>query len=358
MMVVAAFGLPLHRGRARIVSVGSAIPVPLPCVLHPRVHIPHAASRDDSLEDPYLDPRKGIGSDYGEGFTQGNFGTSGEYSEVELDVDTMNDRLKVKGAERHRQSQFPDEAFGLIFDLSVFVDVQRLQREAWDKVADNHGYSRFDFSSRPSSHIRDVMAERLLLHVFKWTSDIKEARALAYEQYETLIGLFEQSTIRDPGALIWLDAVLKQNIPCAIVSVFDRVTVRKVLERLGIDPTQVVLIAAEAELESRSERFLMACMELRRPPKQCIVFCNCVESIVAAHNVTAKAVAVVGDSTAHQLSAADLLLSTGFHELTIYGLRRLFASQGEGFMNLKKKRSDDGGRPTKPIKQATLEPPE
>ena len=82
------------------------------------------------------------------------------------------------------------------------------------------------------------------------------------------------------------------------------------------------------------------------------------ESIVAAHNVTAKAVAVVGDSTAHQLSAADLLLSSGFDELTIYGLRRLFASQGEGFMNLKKRRSDDGGQPTKPIKQATLELPE
>ena len=318
-----------------------------------------ATPRDDPLENHYVDPRRGIGSDYGEGFLQGTFGSSGEFSELDLDVDTMNDRLKVTGAERHRQSQFPDEALGLIFDLSVFVDVESKQRDAWDRVADSHGYRRFDFAGRPASHVRDMMAERLILHVFKWTSDIKEARALAFDHHELLVGLLsEQSELRDPSALKWLDAVFKQKIPCAIVSVFDRKTVNRVLQRLSIDVSQVAIIAAEAELESRSERFLAACMELRRPPEQCIVFCNSVESIVAAHNITAKAVAIVGDTTAHQLSGADLLLPSGFDELPIYGLRRLFANQGEGFMSLKKKRSEDHDRGSKPIAQATLEPPE
>ena len=127
-----------------------------------------ATPRDDPLENHYVDPRRGIGSDYGEGFLQGTFGSSGEFSELDLDVDTMNDRLKVTGAERHRQSQFPDEALGLIFDLSVFVDVESKQRDAWDRVADSHGYRRFDFAGRPASHVRDMMAERLILHVFKW----------------------------------------------------------------------------------------------------------------------------------------------------------------------------------------------
>ncbi len=326
---------------------------PFPPVNHV---VARAAPGDDPLENPYADPRRGIGADYGEGFLQGNFGSS---ELVELDVDTMNDQLKVTGAQRHRQSQFPDEAFGLIFDLSVFVDVESKQREAWDRVADSHGYRRFDFAGRPASHVRDMMAERLILHVFKWTSDIKEARALAFDHHELLITLLsEQSELRDPSVLKWLDAVFKQKIPCAIVSIFDRKTVRNVLERLKIDVTQVAIIAAEAELESRSERFLMACMELRRPPEQSIVFCNCVESIIAAHNITAKAVAIVGDATAHQLSGADLLLGSGFDELTIYGLRRLFANQGEGFMSLKKKRSEDDDRGCKPITQATLEPPE
>ena len=322
-----------------------------------RAGLARAGPGEDPLENPYADPRKGIGADYGEGFLQGTFGS--EFSEL-LDVDTMNDRLKVTGAERHRQSQFPDEAFGLIFDLSVFVDVESKQREAWDRVADAHGLRRFDFAGRPASHVRDMMAERLILHVFKWTSDIKEARKLAFDHHELLVGLLsEESEPRDPSVLKWLDAVFKQKIPCAIVSGFDRRTVRRLLERLSIDVTQVTIIAAEAELESRSERFLMACMELRRPPEQSIVFCNCVESIIAAHNITAKAVAVVGDSTAHQLSGADLLLPpSGFDELTIYGLRRLFADQGEGFMNLKKKRSEDDDRGPKPVTQATLEPRE
>ena len=98
-----------------------------------RAGLARAGPGEDPLENPYADPRKGIGADYGEGFLQGTFGS--EFSEL-LDVDTMNDRLKVTGAERHRQSQFPDEAFGLIFDLSVFVDVESKQREAWDRVAD------------------------------------------------------------------------------------------------------------------------------------------------------------------------------------------------------------------------------
>ena len=320
------------------------------------------ASRGSSedLNDPFRDPRRGIGSDYGEGFSSSTFGSSGEFNEVELDVDTLNESLKVRGAERHRQSQFPDEAFGLIYDLDVFVDVEKFQRAAWHSVADAHGYPRFDFAARPASHVRDMMPERLLLHVFKWTSDIKEARALAYEHYETLMGMLAADTeLRDGSgsALKWLDAVAKQNIPSAIVSVFDRRTVQAVLARLGIDGKNIVLIAAEAELESRSERFLMASMQMRRPPEQCIVFCTTVESITAAHNITAKAVALVGDSTAHQLATADLLLSpTGFAELTIYGLRRLFAGHGEGFMNLSKKKSEDDERDTKPVEQATIDP--
>ena len=316
--------------------------------------------RGSDLRDPFSDPRRGIGSDYGEGFLQGTFGSSGEFSEVELDVDTLNENLKVRGAERHRQMQHPDEAFGLIYDMDVFVDVEKFQREAWDRVADAHGYPRFDFAGRPASHVRDMMPERLLLHVFKWTTDIKEARGLAYEHYETLMGLLvDRSELRDRSGLSWLEATAKQNIPSAIVSTFDRRTAHAVLARLGIHTANFSLITAESELESRSERFLMACMELRRPPEQCIVFCSCVESIIAAHNITAKAVALVGDSTSHQLASADLLLSSGgFEDLTIYSLRRLFAGHGEGFMQLSKKKSEGDECDTKPIEQATIEPPE
>ena len=42
---------------------------------------------------------------------------------IQLDVDTLNEDLKVRGADRMRHLMHPDEAFGLIFDFdNVIVD--------------------------------------------------------------------------------------------------------------------------------------------------------------------------------------------------------------------------------------------
>jgi beta-phosphoglucomutase-like phosphatase (HAD superfamily) len=312
------------------------------------------ASHRREGDDILFDRRKTIGSDYGEGFS--TFG-SGEF--CEYDVEKMNSNLKATGAERMRHAMHPDQAFGLIYDLEVLVDVDDMVQEAWDAVACRHGFRKYDFSVRPASHIRDMLAEKILMYVFKWTDDIKMARALAFEFHETLLHLLaNKSALRDPNTMKWLDAVSKLHIPCAIVSTFDRQTVHRVLQQLRLDPTKYVIISAEDELESRSERFLKASLELRRAPEQCIVFCTCVESIIAAHNTTMRAVALPGDTPAPQLAAADLLLFQGFGELTIFNLRRLFANKGHDFMDLNKLNSTDEERDSKPIQQATIDPME
>ena len=44
-----------------------------------------------------------------------------------LDVDTLNEKLKLRGAERLRTAMRPDEAFGMIFCLEgVIVDMQQV----------------------------------------------------------------------------------------------------------------------------------------------------------------------------------------------------------------------------------------
>lgn len=295
--------------------------------------------------------RGNIGSDYGEGFTAFR-GRSLEG--ISMDVDTLNESLKVQGAERMKFAMYPDQAFGLIYDFDVFVDVKHMKCLAWDKVADVYGYPKFDFDGRPHSHIDEMMAEKVILYVFKWTTDIKEARAIVYDYNQILIQtLLNHGRLMPDGAHDWLKLVGEFQIPCSLVSFFDRNTVESVLTNLGIQSNFAAVISAEDEVENRSQAYLKACIELQRPPEQCAVFCTTVESITAAHNCTMRAVALVGQCTAPQLSNADLTI-LNFLELTIYNLRRLFANKGNEFMDLKKGKGYDTMDEKPQIRNATF----
>ena len=212
---------------------------------------------------------------------------------------------------------------------------------AWNRVADMHGKSRFDFTGRPQSHIDEMMAEKVVLYVFKWTNDIKEARAIVYDFNHVLVQtLLHHGTLTHSSARTWLDLVGEFQIPCSLVSFFDRSTIETLMKKLHMESKFAKIVTAEDEVENRSQAYLKASMDLQRPPEQCAVFCTTVESITAAHNCTMRAVAVVGHCTAPQLSNADLTI-LNFEELTIYNVRRLFANRGSNFMDLKKAKGYD-----------------
>lgn len=60
---------------------------------------------------------------YLQGFIQ--YRMTGE--STHLDVDTLNEKLQLKGAERMRTSMRPDEAFGMIFSFDgVIADMQQV----------------------------------------------------------------------------------------------------------------------------------------------------------------------------------------------------------------------------------------
>ena len=60
-----------------------------------------------------------------QGFMQ--YRVSGE--SMHLDVDTLNEKLKLRGAERLRTAMRPDEAFGMIFCLEgVILDMQQVPK--------------------------------------------------------------------------------------------------------------------------------------------------------------------------------------------------------------------------------------
>eukprot|EP00889_Picochlorum_renovo_P003151 jgi/Picre1/30181/NNA_005550.t1 len=304
-----------------MVRVGSNLPRPWNCLRVPlRSCTAHASSRNHSSSP------NNAGSEYGEGFTV--FTRTGE--RTRLDVDTMNESLKVRGADRMRFSMHPDQAFGLLYDLDALMDVGVWTKGAWLNVARRHAFPH------PSDAVWDrvsgMMAERAILEVLRWTDDIKVARALAFEVYEAIE---DTDGVRDKlvydDTVGWVEVTTQEfKIPSALVSSMSRKAVTGLLGE-GV--------------------YLAAALKLGRAPEQCVVFCTSQTSIVAAHNCSMRAVGVIGRCSAHQLRGADLTVGS-LKELSVYNIRRLFANKGGGnFMDLEKKIDDgvgqilDGGSP-------------
>ena len=109
-------------------------------------------------------------------------------------------------------------------------------------------------------------------------------------------------------------------------------------------------------METISQRFLSAAIKLDRPPDQCVVFASCAASVIAAHNCTMRAVAVMGAQPAFRLGNADLTCAA-LSQLSVVNIRRLFANRGEQLMDLKRQR----GKALPLLRQLTHaveEPPE
>jgi beta-phosphoglucomutase-like phosphatase (HAD superfamily) len=94
------------------------------------------------------------------------------------------------------------------------------------------------------------------------------------------------------GVREWLDTLGRFNVPCALVSSLDRATVQAALARMTLHDHFQVMVTAEDELETISQRLLTASVKLGRAPNMCVYFDSSPPGITAAHNVTFKAVAV------------------------------------------------------------------
>lgn len=282
---------------------------------------------------PWKEADNEIGAEYGEGFLQ--FRLSGE--KTRLDVDTLNERLRIRGADRIRHSMRPDEAFGLIFDLDdVLIDTRAIQRRAWMAVAEQ---KELNFPSIERPHMYGLRPERAIMEVLQWTQEMKRAQELAWEVATNYSNLLTETTSPLPGVDAWLALMSRNNIPCALISHMDRSMTSTLLETVGIAQKFRfdALVTAEDDMDTAAQRYLSAAIKLHRPPNQCIVFGATPSSIAAAHNCTMRSIAVLGPHTAPELRAADLTIGS-MTELTVYNLRRLFANKGSDFMDLKKSR--------------------
>ncbi|KAI7845474.1 hypothetical protein COHA_001023 [Chlorella ohadii] len=296
----------------------------------------HERPRDTLLNA--LGSSERAGSEYGEGFVQ--FRLSGE--RIHLDVDSLNEQLKVQGPDRLRHSMRPDEAFGLIFQFdNVVANTRELQRAAWKAVADAEGLP-FPAMERPQLY--DMRPERAAMDVLMWTRDMKRAQELAWlvatEYAKLLMDLGEPME----GVAEWLQLMSKNRVPSALVTTMDRHTTDALLERLGLRHYFTCTVTADDDMETIAQRFLSAAIKLGRPPDHCVVFAACPTAVTAAHNCTMKAVAVMGTHPAFSLKNADLTCAS-LQALTVYNIRRLFANRGSEHMDLRKKTT--GAPPSK-----------
>ena len=89
---------------------------------------------------------------------------------TQLDVDTLNERLRSNGAIRHRHALRPDEAHACIFAFDdVIVDTRAVQRAAWQRLAAEEELpfpqaqaERQLFDIRPERVITEVNLQRHL----------------------------------------------------------------------------------------------------------------------------------------------------------------------------------------------------
>ncbi|KAK9836404.1 hypothetical protein WJX84_001269 [Apatococcus fuscideae] len=275
-----------------------------------------------------LSQQSKAGSEYGEGFLQ--LRMTGETTH--LDVDTLNERLQVQGAERMRHHMCPDEAFGMVFNLdNVIANTKKRQQAAWHRLAQLEGLP----PPKPDRPLFDLRPERVITEVLQWTRDWGWARQLAWKMAGLYVEEFRE--IREPlhGVREWLAALARCNIPCAVVSSMDRASTRQALEQMQLWDYFQVQVTAEDGMETPAQCFLSAALKLGRPPNKCVVFESSPAGVTAAHNCTMKAVAIQGAHPAYRLKQADVTCSN-MMELSVYNLRRLFANRGNEFMDVDK----------------------
>ncbi|RZC63087.1 hypothetical protein C5167_024826 [Papaver somniferum] len=300
-----------------------------------------------------------IGAEYGEGFE--TFRPDGP---LKIDVDFLNDRMQEGFLQRIRYAMKPDEAFGLIFSWdNVVADTRTLKLNAWEQLASEEG-KNIPGGGTVEKSLLYASADHVLRKVLSWENEDNEVERLKSRLSELYFENLLKLKAPIEGVKEWLDAVSTARVPCAIVSCLDRRTLVEALKCLGLTKyfqaqsisclgcIQVTnseftihlgvwvnwskaIVTEEDGMDSVAHRFLSAAVKLDRKPSKCVVFEDDPRGIVAAHNCTMMAVALIGVHPAYELVQADLAVGS-FNELSVINLRRLFAHKGSTFMELQK----------------------
>lgn len=271
--------------------------------------------------------------------------------EMHLGADELNERMQPDHLQRLRYVLRPDEAFGNIFkfDGVVTPDARRLELAAWHRVASENQLPPPEADDIVRMmHQQQMAPERAVQRVFYWTDDWGKTKRLAHrygEAYRELLAQHRYAATH--GLRRWLQTLNALSMPCCVCSDMDRASLRAALEQMEVHGCFDAVVSAEDEYHSLTQMLLTAALKLARPPQKCAVYDDTPEGITAAHDVSAKCVALAaagssapghaggfGAYRVYELRSADLTV-TSFDDLSALNVRRLFSEMGSEFMDTK-----------------------
>lgn len=251
-----------------------------------------------------------------------------------MGADELNESLAPDHLARHRHVLAPDEAFGAIFAWhAVVANGRELELEAWRAVAEENGLAPPDFDDvvRAESMPPEAAVER----VFYWTRDWGDIKRLVRDKCAALAALYVDAQLTPhPGLSSWLALLARYGVQCVLAAKQPRGRVEEAVRALGYTKyfSPGALVTDEDEFDTLEQMLLASAIKAERPPQKCVVFADRPAAIAAAHEVSAKAVALIGAHPAYEVKMADASIAA-YDELVVYNVRRLFSEQGNEWLD-------------------------
>jgi beta-phosphoglucomutase-like phosphatase (HAD superfamily) len=133
--------------------------------------------------------------------------------------------------------------------------------------------------------------------------------------------------------------------PCAVVSALQGDVLRASLQRAGLSGFDAIISADDVSAtRPEPDQYLMAAMDLQRPPLRCAVFAASNSATEAAHSVGMQSVAFAGRLKGYELQTADLVLD-GLEGLKLQNLKQLFGEERGRESEFLKERIENGLQP-------------
>lgn len=170
------------------------------------------------------------------------------------------------------------------------------------------------------------MPELAIQRTFGWTSDWGKAQQLAFEYREEFSrGLAAHTFEPQDGCIAWLTLLKEYEVPCTLCSPLDQQSTDGIISSADMQDLFDEVVSSEDGCETDEQALLVSAIKMKRPPARCVFFVDDPYSVSAAHDATAKAVAVMGRYPGYELKHADRRVS-GLDDLSLMALREIFAS--------------------------------
>jgi beta-phosphoglucomutase-like phosphatase (HAD superfamily) len=240
----------------------------------------------------------------------------------QLLVEQLNSMYTPDYLQRLYYRNEPIEEFGAILTLEGFLsDAFALELEAWNQVSQEFQLEPVtaDDLSFTEGMPREMIVERRLF----WSNDWGEINKYAFRQAEIFYDIIKtQKLCLRPGAKSWVEQLSKYQVPIAVTTGLDPRTAEEIVQQWELTSLVQSLVNRE-ECENLQQELLLAASRIQRAPRFCVVFDNTPRAMVAAHDVTSKAVALLGRYKAYDLKVADMIIRD-IDQLKISDMAALF----------------------------------